>query len=74
MYIIVNGETHFIDQETLSYEDIVLMAGRKPDRILTVVYSTRRKGDEQRQGTLTPGGSTLIEDGMVFSVADTSSA
>lgn len=58
----------------VSYEDIVEWAGYGPGRILTVIYSTRRAGDEQRQGSLTPGKSTPLEDAMMFNVADTSNA
>lgn len=58
----------------VSYEDIVEMAGHGRHRMLSVTYSTRRFGDEQRHGSLTPGKSTLLEDGMVFNVADTSNA
>ncbi len=56
----------------VSYEDIVEWAGYGPGRVLSVTYSTR--GDEQRQGSLSLGKSTPIEDGMVFNVADTSNA
>jgi hypothetical protein len=58
----------------VSYADLIEWAGYGPDRILTVVYSTRRSGDEQREGSLSPGKSTPVENGMVFSVADTSHA
>ena len=58
----------------VSYEDIVEWSGYSPGRILSVTYSTRRSGDEQRQGSLRPGKSTPVEDDMVFNVADTSNA
>lgn len=87
MNIIINGKTvpvgsasglAFSDTPAthgyLDYGSIVAAAGYAVDRVLTVVYSTRRKGDEQREGSLTLGQSVRIEDGMVFSVADTSNA
>lgn len=59
----------------ISYEDAINWAGY-PDRCthLTVTYTTMRAGDEQRQGSLTSGQSTPVEDGMVFNVSDTSRA
>lgn len=57
---------------SISYGTVVQAAGRDPQRIYTVTYTTRRKGDEQRQGTMHPGLSILLEPGMVFNVADTS--
>lgn len=83
MRIILNGRTVLVGEHgglfqtisgRVSYEDIVEWAGYGPGRILSVTYSTRRAGDEQRQGSLSPGRSTAIEDGMVFNVADTSNA
>lgn len=83
MNIILNGRTVLVGKPgglfptvagQVSYEDVVEWAGYGPGRILSVMYSTRRAGDEQRQGTLWPGKSTPLEDGMVFNVADTSSA
>lgn len=83
MKITLNGQTVLVGEPGgvlptiaghVSYEDIVEWAAYGPGRILSVTYSTRRAGDEQRQGSLSPGKSTPIEDGMTFNVADTSNA
>lgn len=83
MTIILNGRTVLVGEihglfpevyGRISYADVIEWAGYGPDRILSVTYCTNRSGDEQRQGVLSPGKSTLIEDGMVFNVADTSNA
>lgn len=67
----VNGIDKFL---SISYADIISLAGERQNRIYTVTYTTRRKSDEQRRGTLTPGQTTLLEPGMVFNVADTGNA
>jgi len=85
--IIVNGESKSVwgnsaqsndDPEriaSLDYGTVLYLAGYyDPKMILSVTYSTRRKGDEQRAGILSPGKSVRIEDGMIFNVADTSNA
>lgn len=83
MNVTLNGRTVLVGEPggvfpttagQVSYEDIVEWAGHGQGRILSVTYSTRRTSDEQRQGSLSPGKSTPIEDGMVFNVADTSNA
>lgn len=76
MNVTINGQkcTIVTTSGQCTYEDLVTLAGYDPKRILSVTYSTRRPGDEQRQGILSPGRSVLIEDGMLFCVADTSNA
>lgn len=84
MKIILNGREVLVGETSrltlgdpdahLSYEAVVKLAGHDPSRILTVTYRTRRQGDAQRQGSLIPGQTTKVEDGMVFDVADTSRA
>lgn len=86
MNIIVNGEPRLVGETSgltfgnpagtghLGYDQIIQMAGFAPGRILSVTYHTRRKGDEQREGILSPGRSVLIEEGMIFNAYDTSNA
>lgn len=86
MIIIVNGRTRLVGETSgltlgdpsgtghLSYGDIVQQAGYARDRVLSVTYCTRRKDDQRREGSLCPGESTRIEEGMIFDVADTSNA
>lgn len=74
MKFIVNGRSITVDPELTNvcdahYEDVCWCAGLDPTRILTVVWSTRTS-----QGSLTPGQKCVLEEGMVFNVADTSNA
>lgn len=77
MHIIVNGKNvdlsdfgwRAIDDNYLSYEFIVDRAGYTPNRVLSVVYSSKFN-----EGILLVGGLVKIENGMIFNVADTSNA
>lgn len=72
--IFVNGQRVTMADKDVSYETLVVLEGYQPDRILSITYSTRRGGDEQRQGGMRRGQSVAIEEGMVFNVCDTSNA
>lgn len=54
----------------LSYREVVTLAGFDPERVLSVTYWVKNGP----QGTLSPGKQTEVWPGMVFNVADTSSA
>ena len=72
MNIIVNGRIVPIKAIQLSYKDIVSFVADTLflDDIFTVTY---RHGVPPFQfGTLAPGESVLVQNGMVFNVADTS--
>lgn len=73
--ITVNGTPFGIKTEFLSYADIVVLAGSPPDRgDLTITYWTKGEGDRHRSGTVTPGRSIDVEDGMHFTAVNTSAA
>lgn len=72
--IIVNGTTHQVALSSISYERVMELAGFDPKRNYSMTYTTLRKGDEQRQGILSPGRTTPLEDGMVFEAVNTSNA
>lgn len=74
MNFVVNGEKAYHGVEEITYEEVATLAGYKPNQILSVVYQGKKNGDSRRSGTLSPGKTTKLEDGMVFSVADTSNA
>lgn len=76
MQINVNGSKYDLADTTtdLSYEAVAQMAGHQADRVLSIVYRANRKGDEQRSGILAPKEMVKVEDGMRFTVADTSNA
>ena len=71
--VVVNGRTRVVTSKTLSYEDVVRLAFDTPrSQLLTMTF--RRGPRKNPEGSLTPGGSTLVEAGMIFDVADTSRA
>lgn len=71
----INGQSFSIEGvETLSYEQVLHLLGHRKDRILTVVYHWRGEGDISRDGSLSPGKSVKVAEGMRFTVADTSNA
>ena len=72
MNIIVTGTSialTFPNDTPASYEDVCRLARRDPTKVLTVVWST-----PTRRGSITKGGSCVLNDGMVFNVMDTSRA
>lgn len=69
--ISVNARPMQVMTATLTYEDVVGLAGRERGTILTVVYS-RALGD--RNGSLTPGQSVKIQDGTRFDAIHTGNA
>jgi hypothetical protein len=75
MIITINGKSHIKESlGNICYEEVLVYAGYKPDRIISVTYRTKRSGDCQRNGILSPGESTEVEEGMVFNAYDTSNS
>lgn len=74
MEIIVNGGKRVVDAASITYEDVVKLAGLDPKRIYSITYCALRAGDEQREGSLRPGREMTIEHGMRFYIGDTSNA
>jgi len=71
--IIVNGRSRITTTKTVSYEDVVKLAYENPPgHLLTVTFY--RGPFRKSSGSLTPGESINVKDGMVFNVADTSGA
>ena len=77
MNITINGQLAILTgskaRGCISYETIVGMSGRNPDRIFTVTWTAPMPGGSM-SGTLTPGQEVALRDTMVFNVADTSNA
>lgn len=63
--IFVNGEKAFNVSDVLTYEEIVTLAGKDAQAPgqLTVQYT---RGADKPSGTLLPGQSVRVRDGMVF--------
>lgn len=71
--IIVNGRKREVTAKELSFEEIVNLAFDNnpptgPNVLITVTYS---KGEHDKQGTLLPGNSVKIKEGMIFNVIPT---
>ena len=71
--IIVNGRKKEVIGRELSFEQIVNLAYNDnpptgPNVIITVTYS---KGEDDKQGTLLPGQTVKIKNGMVFNAKAT---
>ena len=71
--IVVNAREVFVESRRLTYEPVVALAFNPvttgPDVIFTVTY---RKGPRQNpKGTLAPGESVVIKNGMIFVVTQT---
>lgn len=71
MKIIINGKEKAVK---LNYQDILVLAGFKPDQIISVTYRGKKFGDIQRSGILNPGDNIEVEEGMVFNAYDTGNA
>lgn len=67
--IFVDGDLCDVPAGTMSYADVVTLAGYEPARILSVVWH-----DGDTSGILTPGKSVTVAPRMRFEVADTSHA
>lgn len=67
----LNGVKTKVEQETLSYEEIVELAGLRAGRVYTVVYT---KGVNGSKGSLTASQSVKVIDGMNINADDTSNA
>jgi len=71
--IIVNGRRKTVTSRTLTFEEVVALAYDEPPSgpnvVITVTY---RRGDRHRpEGTLVPGESVRVTEGMIFNVTAT---
>lgn len=71
--IIVNGKEKVVEKETLSYDEVVALAFDSPPTgeniLITIIY--RRGHGEKPEGSLLPGGTVKVKDGMIFDVTAT---
>ena len=70
--IIVNGRQKEVTSKELSFEQVVALAFNPvpsgPNVVITVTFS---KGEDGKQGTLLPGKTVKVKDGMIFDVTAT---
>lgn len=70
----LNGQLLNVEGDTISYEQIVELAGLDARYCPTVVYSGPRKGDWHRSGTMSHGKSIELEPNLNFSAMYTGNA
>jgi hypothetical protein len=70
--IIVNAREKTVVGKEISFEDVVKLAfgsyEQNPDIVYSVSYS---KGEDKKEGTMTPGSSVKVKEGMNFNVTKT---
>jgi len=72
--VIINGKAFDLSQCTISYRELVELAGYNGDDLVTVTYRTKSVGDVKREGSLYPGRTLFVSDGTIINIADTSAA
>jgi len=72
--IVVEGTPHEWPKEDITYEQVVtLEVPAYPDQNPKLTYLVKYKNGHgnKPEGTLNPGGSVKVKDGMIFSVSET---
>jgi hypothetical protein len=71
--ITVNGLPFTVrsPEHMVTYEQIALLAGKPDDKSLTITYEIFPPWRAKRSGTLRPGRSIDVEDGMTFDAVPT---
>ena len=71
--IIINGSEFNVPKEELSFSELVALAFENPPTgpkvIFTITY--RRGHGDKPEGTLRPGESVRVKEGMIFNVTPT---
>ena len=70
--IIIDGTPHEVEKDEMTYVEIVTLADptypQHPETTYSVTY---KRGHGNQEGTLSPGGTVKVKDGMVFNVSRT---
>lgn len=71
--IIVEGTPHEWPKEDISYEEVVKLEvpGYSPDSNITYSVGYERGLGNKPEGTLFPGGTVKVKEGMIFRVSET---
>lgn len=71
--IIVEGTEHEWPKEEISYAEVVTLEVPDHAQHPEITYSVRYKRGQgaKPEGTLAPGGSVKVKEGMVFNVSET---
>lgn len=71
--IVVNGTEHAVEKDDITYTQVVKFFAPDYSETSGITYSVKYKrghGDKP-EGTLAPGASVKVKEGMVFSVSET---
>jgi hypothetical protein len=70
--IVVNGRSKKWDKETISYQELVTLSGLPlpsgPNPGFTITY---HNGPDHQDGSVVPGQSVKVRNGMIFNVTPT---
>lgn len=70
--IIIDGTPYEVEKDYITYVDLVTLADpdypQHPETTYSVTY---KRGHGNNEGTLSPGGSVKVKEGMVFNVSRT---
>lgn len=71
--IIVNGRKKTVEKQHVSYEEMVKLAFDTPPTGVNIVFTIvfREGPHNNSSGTLKPGKSVKVQDGMIFDVTAT---
>lgn len=70
--IVVNGTKKTVDGDRLTFEQTVSLAFPAPPTGENIVFTVAyRRGEANKQGTLLPGQSVKLKEGMIFNVTAT---
>ena len=71
--IVVEGTPHKWPEEYISYKQVVTLEVPDYPQHPQITYTVRYKGGPRNkpEGTLSPGGTVKVREGMVFSVSRT---
>ena len=72
--IFLNGMLVVLDAKTINYEQVMGLIGQDPKQIFSIIYSAKLGPDIWKEGTLTPGESTDLVDGMRITAMYTGNA
>lgn len=71
--IIIDGTPYEVEKDDMTYVELVTLADpeypQHPETTYSVTY--KRGQGNKPEGTLSPGGTVKIKDGMVFNVSRT---
>lgn len=69
IHVVVNARPKIVRSATVSYDEVVFLAGGPHDAMMTITY---RGADRPTQGSLLPGRTVTVRTGTIFNATATS--